>query len=419
MGAVAAEAEGRGAPAAVAAGQVRFELPALHSCCAVVSVHGQLLYSWLQPCANVSLCPSSSPDARLDALGFRWSLTDAEAKWHHMFHSLRRYRAAHGDVAVAPDYVNRDEYDWMVAARWLKRQARLYAKQKLPEERQKLLASLGVTLRLPRRLLGRYATLRGLNVHERKLQRRRWRDADMAEAEGRRAARAAARAAAAGRRAEARELEERRRGVQLLATSERPLMSAWMAPDERLPEPVPVERSGAAATSSRTSTSSSSSSHRRLRVDEPPVTTTETGRSRSSSNSSSQQQLLDPPVFNPRGSSQEQQQQQQQQPAAAAEPPQPRQAAAVATQQGAAVQAPASRATHQLPPQPPGATGLEQPAAASAPQHQLTPSAGEAKASAAAAAGAPVHHSSNRRHRRRQKELSREEIWRQRRVDPD
>lgn len=58
--------------------------------------------------------------------------------------------------------------------RWLHRQAKLLAKEKLSEKRKRMLAKLGVTLRLPKELLHQYAVLRALNGHERKLARRRF-----------------------------------------------------------------------------------------------------------------------------------------------------------------------------------------------------------------------------------------------------
>ncbi|KAI8462343.1 MAG: hypothetical protein J3K34DRAFT_527814 [Monoraphidium minutum] len=155
---------------------------------------------------------------RLDLLDFQWALPDAEAKWHHMFHTLRRYRAVHGDTLVSPRYGDRDEYDWVILGRWLQRQAKLFAKQRLPEARRRMLEAIGVTLRVPRRAVARCAALRGLNVHERRLQRRRWRDADRAAAAAAAGERAAARAAAADAAGAEAELWERRREVLRDAT---------------------------------------------------------------------------------------------------------------------------------------------------------------------------------------------------------
>ena len=70
-----------------------------------------------------------------------------------------------------------------------------------------MLAAVGVTLRLPKRLLRRCAALRGLNAHERRLQRRRWRDADRSE-------RADAAALCAGWRAEAEAAEAAEEGLR-------------------------------------------------------------------------------------------------------------------------------------------------------------------------------------------------------------
>jgi hypothetical protein len=34
-----------------------------------------------------------------------------------MFHTLRRYKAVHGDTLVSPKYGDKDEYDWVVLGR--------------------------------------------------------------------------------------------------------------------------------------------------------------------------------------------------------------------------------------------------------------------------------------------------------------
>lgn len=98
-----------------------------------------------------------------------------------------------------------------LSCRWLQRQGRLLAKQKLPSQRRAMLAGIGVTLRLSRRVVVRHAALRGLNAHERRLARRRWRDADRRAAAVRRAEaqQVAADTHAAGRAA--KQLAARRR----------------------------------------------------------------------------------------------------------------------------------------------------------------------------------------------------------------
>lgn len=54
---------------------------------------------------------------RLDLLGFEWEMSDVEAKWHNMYHQLRRFRAVHGHTTVPADYRNPQEPGWQILAR--------------------------------------------------------------------------------------------------------------------------------------------------------------------------------------------------------------------------------------------------------------------------------------------------------------
>jgi len=147
----------------------------------------------------------------LDALRFEWDMPPAECAWHCGYHALRRFRLLHGTADVPPGW--RDPHDRLLSAlpRWLRKQAKLFGKERLPAAKARMLAALGVALRLPEGRVRQYARLRGLNGHERKLERRRWKAAERAEGaalaaergalEAREAARAGAAAVTARRRA--------------------------------------------------------------------------------------------------------------------------------------------------------------------------------------------------------------------------
>lgn len=112
---------------------------------------------------------------RLNRLAFDWTLTNAEAKWYHYYHQLRRYKHVHGHTRIPHNYQDRREYDWVIVARWLRRQGKLLAKEKLSSHRREMLRALGVDLMVREDWVQRYSRLRALNGHERKLERRRWR----------------------------------------------------------------------------------------------------------------------------------------------------------------------------------------------------------------------------------------------------
>eukprot|EP00775_Hariotina_reticulata_P002782 gene2782-3075_t len=92
---------------------------------------------------------------RLNVVSFEWELTDTDAKWHHLYHQLRRYKLLYGTTSINPKNSRRDACDWGIVAKWLQRQARLLAKQKLNGQKKAMLEQLGVTLRLPKQLLYR------------------------------------------------------------------------------------------------------------------------------------------------------------------------------------------------------------------------------------------------------------------------
>ncbi|KAF8067197.1 hypothetical protein HT031_002244 [Scenedesmus sp. PABB004] len=190
---------------------------------------------------------------RLNELGFEWEVSDQDAKWHHTYHQLRRYRLLHGSTAVDPRHGRADATDWRVVARWLDRQARLLAKRKLSEQRRAMLAQLGVTLRVPRRLLARTAALQGLNGTERRQLRKRWRAADRAAAAAARDAAAADAEADAARARQAAEVVARRAALlqaareaagpaqqEVQLAQQAPAPAQPQQPPERQPE-VPPE----------------------------------------------------------------------------------------------------------------------------------------------------------------------------------
>lgn len=53
----------------------------------------------------------------LNALGFEWELTDQEAKWHHLYHQLRRYRTLYGTTDIDTTHSSLDGCDWRIVAR--------------------------------------------------------------------------------------------------------------------------------------------------------------------------------------------------------------------------------------------------------------------------------------------------------------
>jgi hypothetical protein len=56
--------------------------------------------------------------ARLNLLDFQWKIPDTEAKWHHYYHQLRRFKLIHGHTEVPHDYNSKEEYDWVMVGRY-------------------------------------------------------------------------------------------------------------------------------------------------------------------------------------------------------------------------------------------------------------------------------------------------------------
>jgi hypothetical protein len=48
----------------------------------------------------------------LNLLAFEWDLNDQEAKWHHLYHQLRRYRALYGSTDIDVTHSAADGCDW-------------------------------------------------------------------------------------------------------------------------------------------------------------------------------------------------------------------------------------------------------------------------------------------------------------------
>jgi len=84
---------------------------------------------------------------RLRQVNFTFSLHQLEAKWHHNYHTLRRFKhQSGGDVEIPANYTNPDEPKFVECSRWLQRQRVLYKKQSLHPYRVKMLRKLGVKL---------------------------------------------------------------------------------------------------------------------------------------------------------------------------------------------------------------------------------------------------------------------------------
>lgn len=60
----------------------------------------------------------------LNQLGFEWSPSQLEARWHAMYHTLRRYKALYGHTNMPRDY--RDPRDAQLTAlpAWVAKQVR-------------------------------------------------------------------------------------------------------------------------------------------------------------------------------------------------------------------------------------------------------------------------------------------------------
>jgi hypothetical protein len=145
----------------------------------------------------------------LNQLDFPWSPSKADAQWHANLHHLRQFRHVHGPSALpCGDGVHSA---WRELPGWLQRQGELLAAGRLPLPRQQALAAVGVTLRVPEADAERGVRLQGLNAHERRLARKRWKRED-AERKGeeRGAAREQDEAAHALRRGQALEVLRRR-----------------------------------------------------------------------------------------------------------------------------------------------------------------------------------------------------------------
>lgn len=77
----------------------------------------------LGPCRNMptscTYCarhPAFVTGCSLSALGFEWELTDQAAKWHHLYHQLRRYRSLYGTTDIDAAHSAQDGCDWRVVA---------------------------------------------------------------------------------------------------------------------------------------------------------------------------------------------------------------------------------------------------------------------------------------------------------------
>lgn len=89
------------------------------------------------------------PPQALEAVGFVWKPSTADAKWHACYHALRHWHSMHGTAQLPHDYDDPSQPGWFQAARWLKRQRELAGEGKLPPARVALLEGLGVALQHP------------------------------------------------------------------------------------------------------------------------------------------------------------------------------------------------------------------------------------------------------------------------------
>jgi uncharacterized protein (DUF952 family) len=54
---------------------------------------------------------------RLNSLQFEWELSDQEARWHHLYHQLRRYRLLYGSSEVDSSSSGGGQGGWSAVAR--------------------------------------------------------------------------------------------------------------------------------------------------------------------------------------------------------------------------------------------------------------------------------------------------------------
>lgn len=151
---------------------------------------------------------------RLNKLAFEWELLDVDAKWHHQYHQLRRYRVLHGSTAVDATLSAQDGCDWASLARWLGKQSQLLAKQRLSSQKRAMLQQLGVTLTIPKRLVQRTAALQALNGPERRKLRKKWKLEDRLAAEARWEQHQAALQEQQAAERQQRQLQQRRQELQ-------------------------------------------------------------------------------------------------------------------------------------------------------------------------------------------------------------
>lgn len=67
-------------------------------------------------CTCCARHPAFITGCSLSALGFEWELTDQAAKWHHLYHQLRRYRSLYGTTDIDAAHSAQDGCDWRVVA---------------------------------------------------------------------------------------------------------------------------------------------------------------------------------------------------------------------------------------------------------------------------------------------------------------
>lgn len=112
----------------------------------------------------------------LNRLGFQWSISKDDMQWHANVHHLRQFRLVHGLSAQPGD--DGLHGAWRQLASWLQQQGELYATGRLPLLKQQVLAAVGVTLLVDSDVVERAVQLQGLNAHERRLARKRWKQQD-------------------------------------------------------------------------------------------------------------------------------------------------------------------------------------------------------------------------------------------------
>jgi hypothetical protein len=158
--------------------QRRFQTCHVPRHCFDAETLGMWVHSIRRQCRNGKL--EEWKKDRLSRLGFEWSISNEDAKWHAHVHHLRQFRLLNGE-SEDPFYDGHHNA-WKELQGWIDMQGLLLSAGKLPQNKRQILECIGITLRVPEEAIYRNIKLQGLNAHERRLARKRWRREDAEKA---------------------------------------------------------------------------------------------------------------------------------------------------------------------------------------------------------------------------------------------